>query len=112
MSVSSRLNDLALCGNIGTGLWLLAGHHPIVWVLVLHVVLMHFLKLYLEVFLEVAALLFYQFKLGLELPRRRRLKLCLSTAVILVEIHYVVSMMVRADGANTHGKIALVSFSA
>jgi hypothetical protein len=111
LSVSSRLNDLALCGDIGTSLRLLAGHHPIVWVLVLHVVLMHFLKLNLQVLFEVAALLFYQFKLRLELPRRRRLKLCLSAAVILVEIHYVVSMMVRADGANAHGEIALVSFA-
>jgi len=103
---------LVLRGDIGTGLRFLAGHHPIVWVLVLHVVLMYFLKLNFQVLLEVAALLFYQFKLRLELPRRRRLKLCLSTAVILVEIHYVVSMMVRADGTYAHGEIALISFAA
>jgi len=112
LPVSTRLNDLALYGYFGTGLRLLSAHHPIVWVLVLHVVLMHFLKLYLQVLFEVPTLLFYQFKLRLELPRRRRLKLCLRTAVILVEIHGVVGMMVCANGAKAHPKIALVSFAA
>ena len=112
LPVSSRLNDLVLHGDFGTGLRLLATHHPIVWVLILHVVLMHFLKLYLQVLFEVAALLFYQFKLRLELSRRRRLKFCLRAAVILVEIHGVVSMMMCANGAKAHPKIAIVSFAA
>jgi hypothetical protein len=112
LSVSSRLNDLVLHGDFGTGLRLLSTHHPIVWVLILHVVLMHFLKLYLQVLFEVSALLFYQFKLRLELPRRRRLKLCLRTAVILVEIHGIVGMMMCANGAKAHAKIAIVSFAA
>jgi hypothetical protein len=73
---------------------------------------MHFLKLYLQVLFEVAALLFYQFKLRLELSRRRRLKFCLRAAVILVEIHGVVSMMMCANGAIAHPKIAIVSFAA
>jgi hypothetical protein len=73
---------------------------------------MHLLKLYLQVLFEVSALLFYQFKLRLELPRRRRLKLCLRTAVILVEIHGIVGMMMCANGAKAHAKIAIVSFAA
>lgn len=112
LSVSSRLNDLALHGYFGTGLRLLSAHHPIVWVFIFHVVFVHLLKLYLQILFEVSALLFNQFKLRLELPRRRRLKLCLRTAVILVEIHCIIGMMMCANGAKAHPKIALVSFAA